>query len=371
MPNHNWKTAESRLEIKNLEQLSQALTDLKNYPFLASRIQIVEVEENDVENDGADEPDIAQTAEDDSESINAKRNTEQAESFCSGVTSIVNSIAQNGSLMSFKWAVNYYKAPLPSRPQQFWNALSTTSSTLKQLHIGFYTHEIHNLRKAAINPFLVPFERLESLNLQLDGGHGEDARDFDAMLGKLSILRSLTLSLPSCDLENCRIKGLTYDWTFPLLEHLSLSAYVNDDSGLPQFLSRHPSIQSLDYDLDSDKPITDPFARLSNLLALNVKPQYQNKDRLGVIPSLKQLRINSSFHDMEPVFSLATPTTLRCLDIQTSYWSEEGVRNLIKDVLPKLTELAEFGVEFQSENLSWYEDGKRFTQEPLGLELLV
>jgi hypothetical protein len=353
--------AESHLEIKTLMQLSQALADFENQPELASRVRNIQIQENDVE----DEPDAGDDAEDD-----AKRNTAQAWSFCAGITSILEEIARTNRLESFKWIVSYYISPLPSRPKQCWEALSKVAPTLKGLHLSFYNHEIHHLITQGINPVPLTFGNLEFLTLSMDGGHGDDAVHFDSMLRQTPKLRSLSLSLPLCDLENCRIKGLTYDWKFPILEHFSISAFLNDDSGIPAFLARHPSIRSLSYDVDSETPIPEPFSGLPNLVALDLT-SWRYNHRVCGIPLVRQLRVGSSTSGMAAALSSVDLTMLCCLEIQSSYWHEETVQNLMNETLPKLTQLVEFGVDFQSGDLSWYEDGKRINPDPLDLELLV
>jgi hypothetical protein len=359
--------AECHLEIKTLVQLLQARADFEKYPELASQIRSIDIEETD-EEDESSNPDV-EIAVNDAEA-NVKRNTTQAQSFCTEITFILEAMAGTRCLQSFKWTVDYYDSPIPSRPKQYWEALAKIAPTLKHLHMSFYTHEIHALTKQSLNPVPVPFDELESLTLSMDGAHGDDATVFNCMLKRIPKLRSLNLSLPSCDLEDCRIKGLAYDWTFLALENFSLSAYVNDDSGVPEFLARHPSIRTLDYDVDSDTVMLGPFTGLTNLAALNLG-SWRHDSSICRIPSLRQLRIGRSLFETASALSSIDLTALRCLEIDTSYWHEEEMQNLMKETIPKLTGLLEFGVSFHSDNLTWYEDGKRFQPEPLGLDLLV
>jgi hypothetical protein len=366
-----YKMSQGHLKIKSLEDLSQVLASFRDDPNLALSIRALDVEENDLEDASNEDGGETVVGVEHNTEDYAARNAAQAQGFCDGIASIVQEIAQNGRLESFKWKASYYRAPIPTRPKTFWEALSKTAATLKALHLNFYTHEIHALRQQKLNPMPSPFLELECLSLVMDGGHGDDAKDFDNMLRNIPKLRSLTLSLPSCDLEKCRIQGLTYDWNFPFLSHSNLSAYINDDSGVPAFLTRHPSIQSLKYDVESDSPISIPFTSLPNLKALFVSGFSQVQKCVEEARAIKQLCISTSLGTTPCDLSPASSSALSCLEIETSYWNEEMVRSQISDLLPNFANLIEVGIEFQSDNLTWYEDGKEFHLDPMDVGLLV
>lgn len=354
----------SRLEIEKLDQLTQALRDFQNDPTLASTIYAIDihVEIEEIENE--------------SDEDQKNREADLAISLCDGATRLLEAILNSGQLESFEWILDHYSQKIPARSEAFWTMLSNFSGDLKTLDLGFYTHEIHNLKKAGINPVPKPFIAVENLTLRMDDEHGNDAKEFDSMLKQINSIHSLDLRLPGCDLESCRIQGLTYDWQFPNLTSLSISVYIDEKSGLPDFISRHPTIEVLEYNVDSDSPLSVSFSSLPNLRAFSLGRRADNSvatavDKTNGLNTITHLRV----HDAEDAeFFMAHPkNTVRCLEIESSFWDYDAanVCESFKGLLPRLTRIEELGIEFQSGNISWREDGVWVHPAPLNIIALV
>lgn len=367
------------LEIRSLDQLSEALIRIKADQTLASRIRTVSIDETDDQpKEDEDAPRRSQLSGDE---IAAQAAEEQMKAIgqtarrSAGVTTLLEAIAEDGHLESVKWSLDSWNSKNCVRGKSLWDALARNAGTLKRLDLDFYTHEIHNLAEEGINPVPSPFPELQHLTLRMSGGHGDNAKAFDVMLRDLPKLKSLRLYLPSCDLESCRIQSLTYNWNLPSLIEFGIQAYVSDDSGFPAFLSRHPSIQTLKYDVESETPIRIAPTDLPNLRALSIESFAQDDDlaQSDLIASsrpIKHLRVGKAPYHRYPKLAVVGESSLHCLEIHGS-WAEEQVQKSMKELLPKFTNLREFGVDIQSEDRTYWQDGQWHYPEPLNVTNLV
>ena len=67
------------------------------------------------------------------------------------------------------------------------------------------------------------FPLLKSLYINCSRAHCEDGGSIEKLLHCLPNLRVLHINAPICDLESCRIQGLTWAYKFPQLTHFALS----------------------------------------------------------------------------------------------------------------------------------------------------
>ncbi|KAF2636276.1 hypothetical protein P280DRAFT_473125 [Massarina eburnea CBS 473.64] len=124
------------------------------------------------------------------------------------------------------------------RPASFFTALYAHSSTLQSLHIGFFTHELHDV------PAPAPGTRWpEPLNLDIDAraAHGDNGSAVDEMLkgasGEASRLESLRFEWPKCDLGGCGFGGIGWDYALPKLHKLKISSNESPHS-IAQWFSK-------------------------------------------------------------------------------------------------------------------------------------
>jgi hypothetical protein len=283
-------------------------------------------------------------------------------------------VARVGTLESFKWEINSWSKSA-TRPQAFRDVLGKNANSLKYLNLGFAAHEIDKLATGAINPIPYPLTTLELLNLDLSGAHGDDGKDFDMMLRQTHKLRSLTLNLPGCDLENCRIRRISYEWNFPRLTNLDLSVYVDQPSGLVDFLSRHSTIKVLGLRVDSEEPVRIAPEILPNLSALRKGYQRGNEtlnDLLSSSRSVAYLHLDSPLYGDSFRIDIKNPAVLRCLEIESISWVKLVENKALKELVTQFRGLQEFGLTFQSEDTSWKEDdGSRHHPESLNVNDLV
>jgi len=144
------------------------------------------------------------------------------------------------------------------------------------------------------------------------------------ILSNSPAVRDLTLSLPACDLEDCRIKGITWEYTFPALETLDIRTYNTDNNALEDFLLRHPKITTLTWNVDSDDGFIFPENSLPELRALSIeKLSEANVNHLASCKGLEQLRITSCW-DQEALLRIARLKSLRYLELKedVGFWRE-------------------------------------------------
>jgi hypothetical protein len=194
----------------------------------------------------------------------------------------------------------------------------------------------------------------------------------DRMLRETHKLKNLSLSLPTCDLEYCRIQGLSYDYHFPELNSLSLAVYDSPDSGLPDFLARHSSITVLNLQVQGDKPLRFSDSAFPNLRALRADWIWGKafSDLLSTSGSrtITYLNVGSelkgSYADIVKV-----SRTLTCLEVSNP-WRKKEFPEPLKSLLSKLPEIQEIG--FDMGNTSWMnDDGSWGGPEPMDVKNLV
>ncbi|KAF2433759.1 hypothetical protein EJ08DRAFT_694242 [Tothia fuscella] len=351
----------SRLELKSLEDVAAVITRLKERPNFLTPVKVIHVEFDHESELGSDEKESKNT-----EQIQGSSDPVGSSStLCADITEIIESIAKHSTLEDFQW--EFYDGKTSPRPEAFWIALAKTSSTLKALRLGFAEHEIHKLREKKIDPFPTPMQALESLVLDLSGGHGDNAEYFDRGLHHMKNLRSLELDLPSCDLENCRIQGLTYEWDFPQLAHLSISAYYGSSSDILNFVNRHRKIEFLHFNVEFEEPFQFSPSVLPSLRALSVgySCSDDNARELVATRSIAAFRFDTKFHNISTLKSLQAEK-LRCLELDSLSWEDLAVKSDFVNLLPTFVSLEEFGLEFQSEDTTWTDDNDCWVHpEPL------
>jgi len=185
----------------------------------------------------------------------------------------------------------------------------------------------------------------------MTGGHGNDASQIHRLLHSTQKLTSLTLQLPECYLEGCRIKGLTYDYHFPSLEDFSSVGWVESSSGLADFLLRHSSIRrlSLFIEGDMDDDVEIALIALPNLraLALDGSGTLQLLSQLlssSASRHIKHLRLERWITNYMPVLASAGQS-LHCLELSTHLvqeWREDVNALSLMKLLRPLPQLLEF-----------------------------
>lgn len=210
--------------------------------------------------------------------------------------------------------------------------------------------------------FPSPFEQLLTLSLDLSGGHGDDASQVHQLLHSIHKLTSLSLRVPTCDLDACRIQGLGYDYHFPNLTSFSLHAWLDARSGLADFLLRHPSITTLDLDIDSydKRSIRVAASGLPHLRALAVGHTSQSHHLLSALLSstasrqITHISLDALYQKTLPILASAGPY-LHCLELSTYHvdeWREDPKKLPLRELLPSLPELVEFALDCPTGNTS-------------------
>lgn len=208
----------------------------------------------------------------------------------------------------------------------------------------------------------------------LTGGHGNDASVIDTMLRHSTGLVNLSLDLPICDLESCRLQGLTYGYHFPKLTTLCLSVYSKDPA-IATFLSRHPSITTLSLNLGGDVPFVDQDTLLPNLRSLAI----ESSDKVDFLtPSalrpITHLRMGRCPHDRYQGIKTVSKT-LRFLELSLdvdSMREEDGLPSIIKDLLSDLPDIRELAIVYHSASITWSDENKNAIHpEPASINDLV
>ncbi|MCJ1388812.1 hypothetical protein MMC18_001662 [Xylographa bjoerkii] len=301
--------------------------------------------------------------------------TERMAGACEHLAAIIDMIVLRGGLESFSWTGYELSQSRVVRPKAFWKSLAKTVPTLKHLNLGFYVHEIHDLSKVDIFPST--FDNLESLELNLSGGHGDDAVQIEVMLRKIRSVKRLALYLPTCDLETCRIQGLSYNYHLPKLEDLSLSVYDSPSSGLMNFLAHHSSVKTLYLDLSSDEPLQFSETTFPGLRALHVDSLIASPfhDLLSESAARPISHLNAGSWSKESYAEIVKiAAKLTCLETQDSFdaWREDDFPQQLKEMLSQLPNLQEFALDLPTGNTSWRnEDGTWGGPRPMDVEDLT
>jgi hypothetical protein len=229
--------------------------------------------------------------------------------------------------------------------------------------------------------FPAPFSELLKLRLNISDCHGNDASQIHRLLHSTQKLNSLTLRLPYCYLEGCRIKGLTFDYHFSSLEDFSLHGWIDPSFGLADFLLRHSSIRTLSLLIDSemDDDVEIASMALPNLRALAL----ESSGTLQLLPQLlsssasrqiKHLRLEQSITNCIPVFA-NVGQSLHCLELSTyqfQEWREDVNALSLVELLRHLPELLEFTVYCHTGTIYYSDtDAVGVQQAPLDFNDLV
>lgn len=171
----------------------------------------------------------------------------------------------------------------------------------------------------------VQFPVLEALTINAAALHGDDGSMIETILRSSPAIQDLKLSFPTCDLEDCRLQGITWQYTFPLLQTLDLRTYNNDNTALSDFLLRHPKITTLAWYVDADEEFIFPENSLPKLQALFIEFQGRqgglkaNVEALAKCEHLRHLRVDGCPH--ASYHHLAKLESLKCLELLPTIWS--------------------------------------------------
>jgi hypothetical protein len=226
--------------------------------------------------------------------------------------------------------------------------------------------------------FPLPFEELLTLHLDLTGGHGDDASPVHQMLHSTHKLTSLSLQLHSCDLENCRVQGITYDYHFPDLESFSLQIWLDSRIALADSLLHHPSITALSLSLSTeDEDSMETTLPCLRALALNdtFRTQlFSNLLSASASRRITHLRLDG-LHQGHLRNLAGVGRSLPCLELST--YSADGRRedlgaSKLRELLLSLPELTEIALDCQSGNTHFRNEANEWVHpDPIDVDDLV
>jgi hypothetical protein len=231
--------------------------------------------------------------------------------------------------------------------------------------------------------FPCPFEELLTLHLDIRGGHGNDAAQVHQLLHSARKLTSLSLELPSCDRETCRVQGITYDYHFPALTSFSLRGWADSRSRLPEFLLRHRSIKSLYFDIFGDDEDTFKITAtaLPSLRAVAAENISRPQLLLQLLKSPAALQITHIRLGQVPQKSTSLPIlanyvpSLRCLElsnIDVNFWRKEPKVRWLKRILTSLPGLVELALRCSTRDTLWNNEAGVWVQpDPMDMNDLV
>jgi hypothetical protein len=167
---------------------------------------------------------------------------EKMTAYCDPLVQMLDAISNtNHSLEAFSWTSEYGWEDMDgTRPKSFWAALWKHASSLQELDIGFYVHEVWRVPAPQ-----VPFPALKVLKIDASTSHGDDGGVVEALLKGSPQLEVLDFAWPNCDLETCQITGVSWDYTFPELKKLKMHGYDFKPEALEQFLGRCKDVEEL------------------------------------------------------------------------------------------------------------------------------
>ena len=205
------------------------------------------------------------------------------------------------------------------------------------------------------------FPLLKSLYIDCASAHGDDGTPIEKLLHGLPNLRVLHINAPNCDLQNCRIQGLTWSYKFPQLTHFAISIFFQSAQNIASFLENHPNIRTLMFNAEGEEPIPDVSSLLPNLEALSMDhwgqttvPSYT--ELLGANPPrgityFKTGRFPYSQYHLIPRYA----PSLRCLEIsldteriRNEQFNKNACYRTTKALLALLPDLSELGIHFSS-----------------------
>ena len=194
---------------------------------------------------------------------------------------------------------------------------------------------------------------MESLYLDCTRGHGDDGSPIEKLLHGLPNLRVLHIDAPNCDLEGCRIQGLTWAYKFPQLTHFAISIFYRSAQDMASFLANHPNIRTLKFNAEGEEPIPNISSLLPNLEALSKDGWGQTtlskyNELLGANPPRKitYFKTGEFPHNQYRLIPQYAPS-LRCLelsiniaDIRSNESTKYRTTEALLALLPDLSELA-------------------------------
>ena len=218
---------------------------------------------------------------------------------------------------------------------------------------------------------------MKSLSINCSGAHGDDGSPIEKLLQGLPNLRVLHIDAPNCDLESCRIQGLTWAYKFPQLTHFAISIFYRSAQDIASFLANHPNIRTLMFDAEGEEPIPNISSLLPNLEALSMDHWGQTTregytELLGTYPprNITYFKTGGFPYCQYHLIPQYAPS-LRCLEINLSIEdirSENDQYCTTKALLALVPDLCELAINFSS-SLTYYmceEDGT--SRNPLSMD---
>ena len=222
------------------------------------------------------------------------------------------------------------------------------------------------------------FPLLKSLYVDCSGAHGNDGSPIEKLLHGLPNLRVLDINAPDCDLESCRIQGLTWAYKFPQLTHFAISIFYRSAQDMASFLANHPNIRTLTFNVQGDEPIPNVTSLLPDLEALSMDEWGQDNrpgytELLNANPPRKITYFKTGeFPDDEYHLIPQYAPSLRCLELSLSI---EDIRSneyrTTKALLALLPDLSELAFQFSSGRTTMFKaDGTSQNPLPMDEEIL-
>ncbi|KAF2111489.1 hypothetical protein BDV96DRAFT_582255 [Lophiotrema nucula] len=153
-----------------------------------------------------------------------------------------------GSISEFTWAQETWWDSAGTRPENFWQALWKHARTLQKLDLGFYTHEVHRTQPAE-----VAFPALKEIYIDCTTAHGDEGSVIEHLFKSSPNLEILSFNYPSCDLPDCQIKNITWDYTFPNLRILKVNGYDFAPNAFAAFLTKCTNVEVFCDSVDDDR----------------------------------------------------------------------------------------------------------------------
>jgi hypothetical protein len=174
-------------------------------------------------------------------------------------------------------------------------------------------------------------------------------------------LQALQIKAPNCDLEGCRIRGLTWAYNFPRLIHFAISIFYRSAQDMASFLANHPNIRTLVFNAEGEKRIPNASSLLPNLEALSMDSwgestlsSYTELLRADPPRQITHFRPGRFPHNRYHLIPQYAPS-LRCLelflyidDIRKEEFNEMNAYSTTKALLALLPDLSELAIRFCS-----------------------
>ena len=191
------------------------------------------------------------------------------------------------------------------------------------------------------------FPLLKSLYINCRGAHGDDGSPIEKLLHGLPNLEILHIDAPSCNLESCRIQGLTWAYKFPLLTHFAISIFYRSSQDMASFLANHPNIRTLMLSAEGEKPIPNFASLLPNLEALSMPGWGQtilddNTESANPPRKITYLKAGNFSYDESRLIRQCAPF-LRCLELILDIEDvrkNDGYGTTLFALVPDLSELS-------------------------------